>query len=124
MTKSEIKAILAFCEANPNHPAVKLYKLQIEQAQRKLAEPQEELDVFGRPVSKVSPRVQRIRDLQAGRRVAPAKPARIWDWGKPKAQPTIAPVQSQPAPRAKTYEEQMADLKAKMDQAADYMEQS
>ena len=87
-------------------------------------------DVFGNPIGKpVSARVQRIRDLQAGKRVTPVKRVQH-DWfGDNDPQVTRRPVQQGIARSAQTkmrpeesYEDWTKRMEAAMDEAADYME--
>jgi hypothetical protein len=85
------------------------------------------VDVFGRPLdAPVSPRVQRIRDLQAGRRVTPisrpvSRPASNWDAWEGNNQRDHRPVQAQPV-KEETYEEMLEKMRGKMDRAAEILE--
>ena len=88
-------------------------------------------DVFGNPLSTVSPRVQRIRDLQAGKRVAPVKRVRL-DWSEYDSATTAAPrrpIQQGINQSAQTvqkptesYEDWTKRMESAMDDAADYLE--
>ena len=60
---TQVKQVLASSET--------IAQLKSIAASARAARAEVKLDVFGKPVDQVSPRVQRIRDLQAGKRVAP-----------------------------------------------------
>ncbi len=82
-------------------------------------------DVFGNPLSEVSPRVQRIRDLQAGKRTAPLE-RRTMVWHEAVRTNPVRPLtinaQSPLAQETESYEDWTERMKSTMDKAADYME--
>jgi len=80
------------------------------------------VNVFGRPEPEVvSPRVQRIRDLQAGKRVAPIE-RRTMVWHEAPAKTPSINRQAAPAKPAESYDDMVERMTKKMDEAADYME--
>ena len=91
--------------------------------------PDKRVDLFGTPINQVSPRVQRIRDLQAGKRVQPLRPdSMVWhdlpEWKRDTCAPEwdelykAAPVKQD----NESLEDWTERMKGAMDKAADIME--
>lgn len=80
-----------------------------------------QFDVFGNPMQKVSPRVQRIRDIQSGKRTAPLeRRTMVWHDSPTKVSQNLVSGASQHDDES--YDDWVKRMETAMDKAADYME--